>query len=110
MKQFGQGLHRKQLQGMKSHSFTQSSCTPKEQSQPPGALTVCTLSLGSAPASSINRDELEQLTDPAQNNPPSPHSSLQASFSVRSVSTCGCNVLVGAFGSGRVLPQLCSWG
>ena len=97
MKQFGQGLHTKQLQGNEvSHSFTQSNCRllPKEQSQPPRAL--CLHPLPWVSSSFIDRDELEQVTNPALNNPPSPLPSLQTLSSVRSVSTCGCNMLVGA--------------
>lgn len=94
--------------GMKYHSFTQSNCRllPKERSQPRGALSLHPLPWVSS-SHLIDWDELEQLTNPAQNNTLSPVPSLQASFSVRSVSTCGCNTLVGALGSGTVLPLNC---
>lgn len=93
MKQFGQRLHRKELQG----------------NEVPAALP--NTAAGCVSSSHVTgRDQSEQLTKPAQNNPPSLLPSLQALFSARTVSPHGCKVLVGERVSGRVLPLSCATG
>lgn len=58
----------------------------------------------------IDRDEWEQLTNPARDNPFSSLPPLQAPYPARSVRPCGCNMLSRALGSGRALPCSCATG
>lgn len=103
-KRFGQGMHRKQLQGNEVSQLYPIQLLPKEESQLPGALCLHPLSWVSS-SHHFDKDELEQLTNPAPNNSPS----FSAGFVfVKSVSAGGCKVLVGALGNGRVPPLTCA--